>query len=270
MGKKVLYFLITLFFSTSVFSQVVATIGKRKITLKEFKKKFVQAQDQINPPTPQQFLEDLIRYEVGLNEAKKKKIQNRPEVQEAMNHQIYGYFIEGELGDKVAKIKISENEMKAQYKKTPELRTSHIVINLKKNANKKERAIAAKRAKEILEKVKKSKRPFKDLVKLYSDDTFTKQAGGDLGYQSIITAYPQYYNAALKLKVGQVHGLVETQFGFHIIKLTGVRDYEFADKRQIKSIVFELKRKKIFDAYFSKVKRKYKISKKVSLIKNLN
>ncbi len=266
-------FLISLFilvgFSTTAMSQVVATVGSKKITLKEFKRKFRAAQEQLNPPTARQFLEDLVRYEVGLMEARKKKVQNDPRVKEAMNNQIYGYYIENEIGKRVAGIKISERELRAQYVKTPEIRVSHIVINLKEDASKKQRSIAKKRAQEIYSTVKKSRRPFKELVKLYSDDTFTKAAGGDLGYQSMITALPNIYNAALKMKMRKVKGIIETRFGYHIIKLTGKRDYKNADPRQIKSIVFELKRKRIFDSFFSGLKRKYKISKKTKLIKNL-
>jgi parvulin-like peptidyl-prolyl isomerase len=269
MYQGIISFLLILLFSFQASAQNIATVGNKKITLKDFKRKFVLAQDQLNPPTPNQFLEDLIRYEVGLIEARKKGVHKDKRVMDAMNNQIYGYYVEGELGKKVKAIKITEKEMRAQYKKTPELRTSHIVINLKANATKKQKAIAKKRSKEIYKKVKSSKRPFKDLVKLYSDDTFTKPAGGDLGYQSLITALPNYYNAALKMRVGKVHGLIETKYGFHIIKLTGIRKFKHADPRQIKSIVFELKRKKLFDKLFSKLKRKYKITKKAKLLKNL-
>ncbi|MBT4760207.1 MAG: hypothetical protein HOO06_00795 [Bdellovibrionaceae bacterium] len=267
--KLILSSLFVFLFAVTSMAQVVATVGKKKITLKEFKTKYRQSQELLNPPTAEQFLEDLIRFEVGLMEAKKKKVENSPEVQEAIRHQIYGYYIEKEIGSKVKDITITEKEMRKQYKKTPELRTSHIVINIKLNATKKERAIAKKRAQEIYSIVKKSKRAFKKLVNLYSDDTFTKAAGGDLGYQSMVTALPDYYNTALKMKIGQIKGLVETKYGFHILKLTGRRKFKDADRRQIKSIVFELKRKKIFDQLFSKTKRKYKVSKNKKLIRNL-
>lgn len=100
-----------------------------------------------------------------------------------------------------------------------------------------------KRANDILAEVKKSKRPFEELTRLYSD-TLTKNVGGDVGWQSRITLNPDYYEAAMKLKLNEISSqLVETPFGFHIMKLTGKRSYEEAPKREIRMAVFDEKRK---------------------------
>jgi len=55
-------------------------------------------------------------------------------------------------------------------------------------------------------------------------------------------------------------------FGFHIIKVTGRRSYENANKRQIRLAVFDEKRKQAFDAYFDKLKKSYTIKTNPSLI----
>ncbi|MCB0415986.1 MAG: peptidylprolyl isomerase, partial [Bdellovibrionales bacterium] len=152
-----------------------------------------------------------------------------------------------------------------------EIRSSHILIEFKPGAGASEKALAKKRATEILSEVKKSKRPFPELVKLYSDDSLSKAAGGDIGYQSKVTAVPTYYNAAKSTPIGKIHPiLVETRFGFHIIKTTGIRkNFEEADRRQIRAVVFEAKRKKIFDQFFRDLKRKYKISINKAALKGL-
>jgi len=119
----------------------VAVIGSRTISLEEFNKKYNEIKNQtVNPPTREQFLEDLIRYEVGLQEAEKRKLQNDPIVQERMRQELYKALLEKDLGDKVQKATVNDKEMEAYYKKNPEIRTSHILIEVKPGATPEQRA----------------------------------------------------------------------------------------------------------------------------------
>ena len=238
----------------------VAIIGTKKITVDEFNKKFTDVKNMsVNPPTKQQFLEDLVRYEVGLQEAERRGLEKDPVVQDRMKQELYKALVEKELGEKVNKTSVSEKEMEAYYKNNPEIRTSHILIELKPGASAEQRAEAKKRATEIYEEVKKSKRPFEELVHLYSDDVLTKQAGGDVGFQSRVTLVPSYYEAILAMKIGDVKGLIETPFGYHIVKVTGRRSFENANKRQLRAAVFDEKRKGLFNEYFDTLKKNTKI-----------
>lgn len=258
-----IFFFGTLLVSSTAFAQdkdIVATIGDQNVTLAEFNKRYDEVRKQsLNPPSREAFLEDLVRYKIGLQEATKKNIKDDPIVAERINQEIYKGLIEKELGQQVEGIKISENDLKAYYSKNPEIRSSHILIEVKPTANTAEHAAAKKRAEDIYRQVKGSKKSFDELVNLYSDDTATKQAGGDIGWQTRLTLVPAYYNAAEKMKVGQMSGLVESEFGFHVIKLTGKNSYEKANKRQLRVAVFEEKRKAIFDKYFEKLKSSYKV-----------
>lgn len=246
--------------STTAIAQVLATVGNNKITVEEFNRKLDDIKKQaMNPPTPEQFLEDLIRYEVGAQEAEKMKLQNDPIVKERFKQVLYNSLLEKQLGKKVEDIRITDSEMKEFYKKNPELRIAHILIDMKPNASAEEREVTKKRALEILDDVKKSKRPFEELVKLYSDDIPTKEMGGDIGFQSRVTLLPAIYDVAVNMKEGEVKGLLETRFGFHIIKLIDRRSYDLADKRQIRAALFDNKRAKLFNDYFEKAKKGYKI-----------
>ena len=249
-------------------SEVIATVGNKKITVDDFNKKFNEIKSQtLNPPTKAQFLEDMVRYEVGLQEAAKRHLERDPIVIERVQQETYKALLEKDLGQKVQKIQVSDAEMKAWYKNNPEIRTSHILIEFKPGATEAQVAEAKKRANEILTEVKKSKRPFEELVKLYSDDPLSKQAGGDVGWQSRVTLVPSYYNAALSGKVGTIKGLVETPFGFHIVKITGRRSFEDANKRQVRAAVFDEKRKQAFNDYFEKLKKSYSIKTNPDLLK---
>ena len=261
---------VTLSFGGHALAQNIATVGGTKITLKEFKKKYSDVKKQaINPPSPELFLEDLVRFELGLLEANKRGMKKDPAVQERFKQELYKALVEKELGKKVDRIKVNEKEMRAFYKKNPEYRSSHILIEFKPDASDKQKAIALKRAQELVKEVKSSKRPFEELVKLYSDDNLSKLNGGDIGFQSRMTVVPTYYEALSKMKKNEIAGPIRTLYGYHIVKLTDVRSYKNANKKQLRAAVFDQKRKRIFDSYFKKLKSRYKVSKNNSLLKNI-
>jgi parvulin-like peptidyl-prolyl isomerase len=248
-------------------SSVIATVGSKNITVDEFNRRYAEMVKQTNNPPPKKvFLEDLVRYEVGVQEAEKMGLEKDPIIAERMKEELYKGFIEKQLSEKINGITVNEEEMKEIYKTSPEIRTSHILIELKQNATPAERAAAKKRAEEIYAEVRKSKQPFEKLVKLYSDDLTTKNNGGDVGYQSRLTVVPSYYEAVSKLTVGEMTGVVETPFGFHIVKLTGKHTYGESQKRNNRAAVYEKKRLAAFNDFFDKLKKKYKISTNAELI----
>ncbi len=61
---------------------------------------------------------------------------------------------------------------------------------------------------------------FEALARMYSVDTNSAMMGGDLGFLSLNELVSSYANAIKNLSVGQMSGVVETEYGFHIIKLT--------------------------------------------------
>ncbi len=259
--KNTIVFSILVSFTPLCFSATLAIVGSKKISTQEFNKRYNDILKQtITPPTKKQFLEELIRYEMGIQEAKKKKLQNHPIIKERMDQEVYKLLLEKEIGKRVESIKVSEPEMRAYYKKNPEIRSSHILIQFGQNPTKRQKAEALKRATKILAEVKKSSGSFTKKVKIYSDDTFTKQNGGDAGWQNGLTLVPSYYEPIKNAPIKSIVGPLETAFGFHIVKVTGRRSFDQANKDNIKAAVFDRKRKKIFDQYFVNLKSKYKIS----------
>ena len=131
-------------------TDVVAQVGKKSITVEDFNKKYNEVKSQtVNPPTKADFLEDLIRYEVGLQEAEKRGLQKDPIVLERLDQEMYKALLEKELGPRIQKIQVSDKEMQTWYAKNPELRTSHILIEYKAGATPAQVAEARKRANEI-------------------------------------------------------------------------------------------------------------------------
>lgn len=127
------------------------------------------------------------------------------------------------LGSQLA---VSEAEVKQWYEQNrekfrqpEERRASHILIDFEKQ----DKAAAKLKAEEVLAAVRKSPAAFADLAKKNSNDTGSAGKGGDLGFFGRGAMVKPFEDAAFAMKDGEISGLVESDFGFHIIKLTGVR-----------------------------------------------
>jgi parvulin-like peptidyl-prolyl isomerase len=79
---------------------------------------------------------------------------------------------------------------------------------------------AKKRAQEVFKKAKVSPADFAALAKKYSDDPGSGPKGGELGTFSRASMVKPFSDAAFSLKPGDVSEIVETDFGFHVIKRT--------------------------------------------------
>ncbi|MBE8221094.1 MAG: hypothetical protein HAW60_00015 [Bdellovibrionales bacterium] len=261
--------IILLSFNTGI-AATLARVGNKTITEKEFKHKYKKTKKgSFNPPSPGSVLEDFIRFSIGVQEAKKQNIKNSAKFKERIDQELYKFYLEKNLSRSIQAIKIKPSAMKKYYFKFPEVRTSHILIAVKPNANLRQVRTAKKRANQIYKDVKKSKKSFESLVHLYTDDAVSKARNGDLGYQTKVTLVPNYYRMAKKLKLNQISSPVQTPYGFHIIKLTGVKPYSLANKQYLKAAIFDIARVKIFNAFFKKLKKKYKIKVNASLLKKI-
>ncbi|MFV1974521.1 MAG: peptidylprolyl isomerase, partial [Candidatus Scalindua sp.] len=138
--------------------------------------------------------------------------------------------------DVASKITVTDEDGKRFYKenidrfKKPEqIKASHILVKVEKGASEEVKKEALKKIKEIQERIKGGE----DFAKIAkeSSDCPSSSKGGDLGFFSKGRMAPPFEKAAYALKVGEISDIVETQFGYHIIKCTdknsaGVTPYE--------------------------------------------
>ena len=90
------------------------------------------------------------------------------------------------------------------------------------NAPAEEKAAKKKRAEEALAAVKKKGAKFETLAAEFGEDP-TKDRGGDLGFFQKGRMVKPFEDAVWGMKVGQITGPIETQFGFHVIKKMEVK-----------------------------------------------
>ena len=123
---------------------------------------------------------------------------------------------------------ITEKELKAKHK--PEIRASHILVKDEDTAKKVEAELAAGKS-------------FEDLAKQYSEDTASKENGGDLDYFGPGKMEAAFEEAAYKLKKGEISQPVKTSYGYHIIKVTDIKELKPYDevKDDLKTQIIETK-----------------------------
>ena len=105
-----------------------------------------------------------------------------------------------------------------------ERRASHILITAAKTAPEAERVKAKSRAVELAALVKKSPDTFADVARKNSQDPGSAPAGGDLEFFSREAMVKPFSDAAFAMKKGEISDVVESDFGFHIIKLTDIKE----------------------------------------------
>jgi peptidyl-prolyl cis-trans isomerase D len=109
-----------------------------------------------------------------------------------------------------------------RYQEPERRRASHILIQASQGGDAKAKAAAKAKAEQVLAEVRKAPAKFADLARQHSQDPGSGQNGGDLGAFTRDMMVKPFSDAVWSMKVGDISGLVESQFGFHIIRLDGV------------------------------------------------
>lgn len=118
------------------------------------------------------------------------------------------------------------DENASRYGVPEERRASHILIKADRSAPAAERAKAKAKAEELLAEVRKNPATFAEVAKKNSQDEGSAVNGGDLDFFARGAMVKEFDAAVYAMKPGEISNLVETDFGFHIIQLTGTRGGE--------------------------------------------
>ncbi|MGG5791223.1 peptidylprolyl isomerase PrsA [Bacillus nitratireducens] len=179
-------------YGKSTLSQMMlnkALLDKYKVSDEEAKKQVDAAKEQMGD-----------KFEVALEQV---GLKNEDELKEKMKPEI--------ALEKAIKATVTDKDVKDNHK--PEMKVSHILVKDEKTA------------KEVKEKINNGE-DFTALAKQYSEDTGSKEQGGEIAGFAPGQTVKEFEEAAYKLDAGQVSEPIKTSYGYHIIKVT--------DKKELK------------------------------------
>jgi peptidyl-prolyl cis-trans isomerase C len=199
-----------------------------------------------------------------------KQIKDLNYTEDVLKSQIKKTKIIQQLIEKnvVSTIVIPDSELKAYYDSHPDefkrperARARHILVKVDANASEADKTAARKKIDGIQAQLKKGG----DFAKLATEnsDCPSSKNGGDLGFFTRGQMVKPFEDAAFALKPGGVSGVVETQFGYHIIKLEEKEPAASLSFEQVKDeLQQKLKQSKVRDAlkaYIESIKNKGKV-----------
>ncbi len=252
--------------------QVLAEVNGGTITTGDFNRELKNLPEYLKAmaETPQgrkEMLDTMVIRELILQQAAKDGIDKSPEIEEKLKDLKKRLIVEAFLKKKVeADTQVSDADLKKFYEQNKDkfktgdqIKASHILVKTEKEA------------KDILAQIKAGGN-FEALAKKYSVDSSAAK-GGDLGWFGKGSMVPVFEKAALGLKEGQVSDVVKSDFGYHIIKLTGkraagVRPFEEV-KEQIKAALMPSKQQEIFQKIKEELKKDAKITVKEDVLNSL-
>ncbi len=132
-----------------------------------------------------------------------------------------------------------------QFQEAEQRQASHILITAAASASEKEKSAARVKAEQLFKDASNSPERFAELAAKHSQDPGSAAAGGDLGMFARGAMVKPFEDAVFGMKMGEIVGPVQSDFGFHVIKLTGVKPGKvrsLAESRE--EIALELKKQK--------------------------
>jgi peptidyl-prolyl cis-trans isomerase C len=175
-------------------------------------------------------------------------------------------LVEGEIASKVAVQPAAVNDFyqknQDKFQQGPRVRASHILIGIPQNADAATKQQAKGKAEALLTDLKAGK-DFAATAKANSQDPGSAPNGGDLGYFEKGQMVPPFEQAAFALKAGEMSEVVETQFGYHIIKVAEKQDSRVVPleeaKQQIEQYLAQQNRHAQTELFVNALKAKAKI-----------
>ena len=210
------------------------------------------------PDLEQKVKDEIVMREIFIQEAERRGLNTSPDYKTQMEFARQSILIRSLFQDFEAKNQMSEAEARAEYDKikaangAKELRARHILVE------------GEDEAKSLLTKIKGGAK-FEELAKKNSKDPGSAENGGDLDWANPSNYVPEFSQALLKLKKGEVTSApVKSQFGWHIIRLEDERVAQFPEFEEVKAQIMQrgtqAKMAKFRDDLKAKAKTDYKFS----------
>ncbi|HXF45039.1 MAG TPA: peptidylprolyl isomerase, partial [Burkholderiaceae bacterium] len=237
------------------FAQNVAVVNNKPIpkAREDAWIKQLQAQGQQDTPELRRMVkEELIRREVFLQEAQKRGLAEQPDVKFQIDIQRQNTLIQALMRDELKRNPITDAQIQAEYDKQKgkagdkEYRARHILVEKEDEA------------KAIIEKLKKGEK-FEELAK-QSKDPGSASKGGELDWAGADAYVKPFSDAMVKLEKGKYTEVpVQSQFGWHVIRLDDVRDAQFPPLAQVSGQIRESLQQQRIQAFVEELRKKAKV-----------
>lgn len=252
--------------------EILAKVGEDIITVDDYKKEFALLPESYRDFTDlhkRRFLESIINKHLLLQEAKRRDLQKSENVtrllEKVKEEIMIQELIDGAISDKA---EITDGEIDEYYRENRDnyispakIRASHILVG------------SELLAENILADLGEGA-DFAELAGEHSLDIPTKDKGGDLGYFAKGTFLSDFEEACDKLNVDEISGVVGTDLGYHIIKVSDKKEREVKTLREVKdAIARELllaKEISLYEKLLQGLKDNQKISINEELIEKLD
>jgi peptidyl-prolyl cis-trans isomerase C len=236
----------------AVAAQNVAVINNRPIpkAREDAFVKFATSQGQQDTPQLREMIRnELIRREIFMQEAQRRGISEKADVKFQLDLQRQNVIIQALMRDEMEKSPITDAQVQAEYDKqkaaagAKEYRARHILVEKEDEA------------KSIIDQLKKGAK-FEELAKR-SKDPGSAANGGDLDWAGADAYVKPFSDAMTKLaKGGLTETPVQTQFGWHVIRLDDVRDTQFPPLAQVQGQVREMMQQQRVQAFVEDLRKK--------------
>lgn len=149
-----------------------------------------------------------------------------------------------------AEIKKYYEEHQTEFGTQEQRQAAHILIAVAAQAPDADKQAAKAKAEQVLQQVRQSPGKFAELARQYSQDPGSAAKGGDLGEFARGMMVKPFDGAAFQLKPGEISGLVQSDFGFHIIKLLAIKPAKVQALAEVKGeIALKLHMQKAGDKF---------------------
>jgi peptidyl-prolyl cis-trans isomerase C len=242
-------------------AQNVAIVNGKAVPKSRVDALMAQATSQGQPRTPEleaQVRDEVVLREMFVQEAERKGLAASPQYKAQMELARQSVLIRELFTDYQKKNPVSDADVVAEYDKFKaqasgtEYRTSHILVETEDQA------------KTLIVQIKGGA-SFEELAKANSKDPGSGEKGGDLDWANAGSYVPEFSQAMVKLKKGEMTETpVKSQFGWHIIKVVDVREAQFPPldevRPQIQQRLMQMKMAQFRDEIRAKAKTDYKFA----------
>lgn len=211
-----------------------------------------------------QIMPDAFLRQAVVDDAAVKSYYDKNAAEFQMPEQARVEYVAFSSGSLQAQVTVDDAELKKFYAEhqpefgEPEQRqAAHILISVTAQSSEAEKQGAKAKAEQLLQQIRQTPGRFAELARQNSQDPGSAANGGDLGYFARGAMVKVFEDEVFQLKAGEVSGLVQSDYGYHIIKLLAVKAGKMSGFEEVKSFIEQRLKQQKADDKFAELAEKF-------------